>query len=136
MDITLATPALLFPAISLLLLAYTNRFLGLASVIRHLHKQYKEEPEESIRSQIKNLNKRVYLIRAMQETGVLSILFCFLSMCALYFEYRPVGEALFGISLLLMVVSLAISAYEVQISTGALRHLLGDMLEDPPRGKR
>jgi hypothetical protein len=39
-QLSLTTPALLFSAISLLLLAYTNRFLAYASVVRNLHARY------------------------------------------------------------------------------------------------
>ena len=65
-DITLTTPGLLFSAISLLLLAYTNRFLTLASLIRKLHAEYLENPDKLVHGQIRNLQRRVNLIRNMQ----------------------------------------------------------------------
>ena len=77
MDFSLGTPALLFPTVSLLMLAYTNRFLTLATIIRGLHDRYKNDQNDNLLGQIANLRYRVYLIRNMQIFGVLSLLFCF-----------------------------------------------------------
>ena len=79
-DIDINTPALLFPAITLLMLAYTNRFLSLASLVRKLHEEYSRgEREKNLLKQIKNLRSRINLIRYMQALGVLSFLCCVLS---------------------------------------------------------
>ena len=101
MELTLTTPALLFPAISLLLLAYTNRFLTLANLIRELHRSYKSNPEEIIFAQILNLRYRVKLIRNMQIFGVGSFFGCVLCMFVhlrrvpdrgiLHFRRQPAG---------------------------------------------
>jgi len=133
MDINLTTPALLFPAISLLLLAYTNRFLTLATLIRTLHAKYKEDPHDVILGQIKNLRKRVILIRNMQAFGVLSLLLCVVCMFLLFADKQMAGRLTFGVSLVLLIVSLALSAYEIQISVKALKLHLGDMEELKPR---
>ncbi len=129
MDINLTTPALLFPAISLLLLAYTNRFLTLATLIRTLHAKYKEDPHDKILGQIKNLRKRVILIRNMQAFGVMSLLLCVVCMFLLFANEQIAGRYTFGVSLILLIVSLALSAYEIQISVKALKLQLGDMEE-------
>ena len=129
MDINLTTPALLFPAISLLLLAYTNRFLTLATLIRTLHAKYKEDPHDMILGQIKNLRKRVILIRNMQAFGVMSLLLCVVCMFLLFANEQIAGRYTFGVSLILLIVSLAISVYEIQISVKALKLQLGDMEE-------
>ena len=117
---TLTTPALLFPAISLLLLAYTNRFLVLAQLIRELNGANKEEVREIIIRQIANLKKRLMLIKLMQTFGCFSFLLCTLSMFALFFNYEIVGKCLFGTSLILLSISLLFSLYEVIISTIAI----------------
>lgn len=127
MDLTLSTPALLFPAISLLLLAYTNRFLTLANLIRELHRSYKNNPEEIIMAQISNLRYRVKLIRNMQIYGVSSFFGCVLSMFFLFAGYDLVGKIIFGVSLLLLLISLGISLREVQVSIIALEHRLSDL---------
>jgi hypothetical protein len=127
MEITLTTPSLLFPAISLLLLAYTNRFLGLATVIRSLHSTYKTTDDPIYLGQIENLRKRIRLIRDMQLCGVLSILVCTVSMLCLFQGWMAAGQAAFGASLLLMIVSLVISAREIQTSVGALDLQLRDI---------
>ena len=128
MNITLTTPALLFPAISLLLLAYTNRFLAIASLIRQLHQKHLQEGEKGIiTGQIKNLRMRLNLIRNMQLFGVLSFFCCVLSMILLYKESLSSGSYMFGFSLVLLLVSLLISLREVQQSTKALELELSDM---------
>ncbi len=127
MDLTLTTPALLFPAISLLLLAYTNRFLTLASLIRELHRSYKDNPEEIIMAQLSNLRYRVKLIRNMQIYGVSSFFGCVLCMLVLFAGQEILGQVIFGISLLLLMVSLALSLREVQISVDALNFRLSDL---------
>ncbi len=134
MEINLTTPALLFPAISLLLLAYTNRFLTLATIIRNLHSQFKEKPDDRLWSQIKNLRLRVKLIRNMQALGVLSLLLCVVCMFLIFWGFLNVAETVFGVSLILLMLSLAVSVWEIQISVKALNILLSD-LENAPSTK-
>ena len=130
MDIDVTTPALLFPAISLLLLAYTNRFLTLAQLIRELHARYKIEPDEVIYKQIGNLRYRVMLIKQMQAFGVASLLFCVVCMFFLFAGWMLAGKIIFGISLVLMMISLLLSLREVQVSVGALNLTLSDLESD------
>jgi hypothetical protein len=127
MEITLTTPSLLFPAISLLLLAYTNRFLGLASVIRTLHANYKTSADPIYLGQIHNLRRRICLIRDMQLCGVLSILLCTVAMLCLFQQWMFAGKLAFGASLVLMILSLALSAREIHMSVGALDLQLRDL---------
>jgi uncharacterized protein DUF2721 len=129
MEITLTTPALLFPTVSLLMLAYTNRFLTLATIVRSLYDRYKSDHDESLLGQIDNLRYRVYLIRNMQIFGVLSLLMCVLSMFALFAGWTIGGQWSFAIALVLMIISLGISLRELFISVGALDLLLTDLEE-------
>ena len=133
MDITITTPALLFPTISLLLLAYTNRFLAIASLIRNLHAKFREHCDELIFGQIRNLRRRVVLIRNMQALGIASLLLCVLCMFVLFAGQQAAGKWLFGVSLLLMIASLGVSLREIQISVDALDLELSDM-EGRPEG--
>ena len=119
-NLTLTTPGLLFPAISLLLLAYTNRFLAIATLIRRLYSEYQENPNRLLAGQIKNLRKRVALIRSMQFFGVASLFLCVLCMFLLFAENQLIGKWLFGIALLLLLISLGLSLWEIQISVKAL----------------
>jgi hypothetical protein len=127
MDLTITTPALFFPAISLLLLAYTNRFLAIASLVRSLNSQYKNNPEENIINQILKLRKRLILIRNMQILGSLSFLFCVLCMFLIYAKQDLAANYIFAISMILLMFSLAISILEVQISVKALDVELADL---------
>jgi hypothetical protein len=125
-DLTLATPALLFPAISLLLLAYTNRFLAVASVIRQLHSQM-QQGNPQFADEIRSLRRRVALIRQMQGVGVLSLFFCVLCMFLLFAGWLLAGKIAFGIALLLLLWSLALSVREIQLSGEALDLHLRDL---------
>lgn len=137
MEITLATPALLFPAISLLMLAYTNRFLSVAAVIRGLHGYFKAHPDETIYArQIEQLRRRVRLIRDMQLFGVLSLLLCTLSMFALFAELITMGKVLFSMSLISMVASLGLSLAEIYRSVGAIDLQLSDLSSNTQRADR
>lgn len=127
MDLTLTTPALLFPAISLLLLAYTNRFLSLAALMRELHARYKLTPEARTRGQLINLRYRIVIIRNMQVCGVASFFFCVLSMFTLFQGLLELSTWLFSASLVLLLISLGLSLREVQVSIGALMLELHDL---------
>jgi hypothetical protein len=127
MQIDFTTPALLFSTISLLLLAYTNRFLGLASIIRKLHADHSETPNQVYVEEIKNLRRRVYLIRDMQTLGVCSLLACTICMGALFLGWVGLGKWIFGVSLMLMAGSLSLSIIEIRMSVGALDVHLKDM---------
>jgi hypothetical protein len=127
MEITLTTPALLFPAISLLLLAYTNRFLTLASLIRELREKHRVDPSILIRGQLDNLRYRVILIRNMQAFGAGAFLLCVVCMFVLFAGGLWVGKIIFGISLILLIVSLALSVREIQVSVDALNLHLKDL---------
>ena len=134
MDISITTPALLFPAVTLLMLAYTNRFNTLATIIRNLHSKYQTEQNENLRAQITNLRYRVYLIRNMQIFGVLSLLLCVMSMFALFAGWLAGGQWSFAIALILMIISMLLSLRELQVSVGALDLLLSEMGKGEKKG--
>jgi hypothetical protein len=127
MEINLTTPALLFPAISLLMLAYTNRFLGLAGVIRSLHANYETSSNPKYLAQIENLRRRIKLTRDMQACGVVSLLLCTVCMFLIFEGLAVAGQILFGGSLVAMISSLVLSLWEIQMSVGALDHHLLDL---------
>jgi Zn-dependent membrane protease YugP len=117
----------------LILLAYTNRFLTIAQIIRSLKKSYDELHNKSILLEIKNLNLRLTLIRYMQLFGVLSLFLSVFAMLLLFFDLDILGFYLFGLSLLSLLISLGISFWEISISVRALRLHLSD-LEEENRG--
>lgn len=126
---TLTTPALLFSAISLILLAYTNRFVSYAAVVRSLYARYKENPTTVLVGQIKNLRKRLYLIRIMQIMGVSSLFLCVITMFLIFIGAALLAAWIFGAALLLLCASLAMSIWEIQISVIALELHLSNMEE-------
>jgi hypothetical protein len=132
MELTIQTPALLFSAVSFLLIAYTNKFLAIANLIRKLYSDYREHPEEHahLRKQIASLRRRVFLIRWMQVCGVSSILCCVITMLLIYGGLSMAAKILFTLGLLMMIASLSISLVEIFLSAGALRLLLIDLEEE------
>lgn len=129
MELPINTPALLFPAITLLMLAYTNRFLALASLIRQLHAQYKasETDKHLLKAQIKNLRRRLTLIKQMQAGGIISFFLCVLAMLFIYLKMDLWASILFALSLILLLLSISFSLREIYISTRALEIELRDM---------
>ena len=130
MELSITTPALLFPAISLLMLAYTNRFLAIANLIRNLHDKYKRDPNEKhIVEQIRNLRARIRLIRSMQAFGVVSFLFCVICMYCIFRGWNDAAYIIFAISIICFVISLVLSLIEISFSMRALELELSDMEE-------
>ncbi len=127
MELTLSTPALLFPAISLLLLAYTNRFLTLANLMRDLYARYKASPDPKIKGQLNNLKYRIVIIRNMQLFGVSSFFTCVLTMFSLFIGQAELSKWIFGLALILLLVSLGLSLRELQVSIDALTLQVSDL---------
>ena len=130
MTLSIETPALLFSATSLILLAYTNRFLTIAQIIRNLKKNYDDNHNKNILLEIKNLNLRLTLIRYMQLFGVMCLFLSVFAMLLLYVGQENFGIYFFGASLLCLLISLGISFWEISISVNALRVHLKDLSED------
>jgi Protein of unknown function (DUF2721) len=130
LEININTPALLFPAITLLMLAYTNRFLSLASLVRKLHEEYQRgEKERNILNQIKNIRSRLNLIRYMQGFGILSFLCCVLCMFVIFRGWVLLSNWIFAASLLFLLVSIILSLVEINKSTKAIELVLSDIEE-------
>jgi len=126
MEVTIGTPALLFSAISLVMLAYTSRFEALSSLIRNLAKQYDiDNDSEQLKTQIKYLNFRLNLVRNMHVLGIVSFLVSLLSMYLIYVGLVDYGNTLFGLSVVIFTLSLIVSMLEVFASTKALKIVLG-----------
>ncbi len=120
MTLTMGIPALLFPAISLTMLAYNARYLAIAALIRQLHQEYLHTPSKNIVLQIQNLRKRLWLIRNMQAIAIISFLTSVITMFLLYIEQQSTAHLVFAISLVALMLSLLFSFIEIQISTKAL----------------
>ena len=134
MELSVNIPALLFPAISLIMLAYTNRFLALSNRVRVLHDKYQQQEQRHIIfGQIKNLKYRIKLIQNMQTYGVATLLLSIVSMFFIFIQYQAVAKLVFGISLVTFSISIFLSLIEIRLSTKAIELELSDMegLEDP-----
>lgn len=132
MELSLNVPAFIFPTISLLMLAYTNRFLAVANLIRSLHAKYQESPDQKLVDQISNLRTRIHLIRNMQAIGVVSLFLSVGSMFLIFEGRMQWATYAFGASLLMLMLSLSLSVAEIYQSTRALTIQLSDMEENLP----
>ena len=128
-ELTLITPTFLFSAISLLLLAYTNRFLSYAQLVRTLNDKYMEDHSALTHAQIMNLRKRLYLTKNMQMLGVGSLLLCVATMFLIYIGFHVISAYVFGLALLLLIISLTLSVLEIRISAKSLEIYLGNIEE-------
>ncbi|TKB95526.1 DUF2721 domain-containing protein [Pedobacter cryophilus] len=136
MEFTLTTPALLFSAISLLLLAYTNRFLALSSIVRGMKTQYLASKDSNLLGQMANLRKRIFIIRNMQACGIVSFFFCVLCMFLMYYQLIELAQYIFGLCLLLLMVSLYLSLREIQMSVTALKMELSSLKDEIDKSER
>jgi hypothetical protein len=130
MELSLSIPALLFPAISLSMLAYNARYLAIAALIRELHRQYQEKATAILGKQVRQLQRRLEIIKQMQAAAILSFLLSAMSMLLIYLQWMFWANLFFGISLLALIVSLLLSFIDVQLSTRALGIHLSDMRRD------
>ncbi|MBK9731483.1 MAG: DUF2721 domain-containing protein [Chitinophagaceae bacterium] len=130
MEITLTTPAILFPTVSLLLIAYTTRFLAIANLIRGLKIKYQTEKTPNLISQINNLRVRLTLIRNMQAFGISALFFATFSIALIFFDEKMYGSYVFGFALILLLISLGVSFREILMSGGALKFELKEMEEE------
>ncbi len=127
MELTLSIPALLFPAISLSMLAYNARYLAIAALIRQLPGQYMEKASAILGKQVRLLQRRLEIIKQMQASAIVSFLLSALSMLLIYMQWMFWANLCFGISLLALIISLLLSLIDVQLSTRALGIQLSDM---------
>ena len=127
MELSLSIPALLFPAISLTMLAYNARYLAIAALIRQLHQKFHETESPEVGLQVKKLRKRLSIIKNMQAVAIVSFLLAVITMFLIYVELRFWANLIFGVSLLALMISLILSLIEVQLSTKALSIQLKDM---------
>ena len=126
-ELTLITPTFLFSAVSLILLAYTNRFLAYTSLVRNLKVKYMENKSSVTKTEIENLKKRLKLTRLMQLYGVASLLLCVATMFLIYIGLQTVSAAIFAVALLFLITSLALSVWEINISSKSIQIHLSDM---------
>ena len=127
MTLSLSIPALLFPAISLTMLAYNARYLAIAALIRNLHASYQKTASETVKMQVKKLRKRLTIIKNMQAVAIVSFLLAVITIFLIYIEQPFWAKMVFGISLFALMLSLILSLIEVQLSTKALEIQLSDL---------
>lgn len=136
MELTISTPALLFSTVSLMIIAFTNRYLAIASLIRELHDKLRKEPnEENYLAQIKILHKRVYLIRNIQVIIVSSLLLSCLCIMCIYLQEQQIARTLFFLALLMQILALCLSVWEIYMSIHALKIELSDIQEKLDTGR-
>jgi hypothetical protein len=129
MELAISTPAILFSTVSLMMIAFTNRYLAIASLIRELHDKFRVSPDKNYVDQIKHLHRRVHIIRNIQFIIVSSLLLSAVSMLFIYLQYQSIAQVLFFVALLLQIGALSLSIWEISLSIHALKIELSDMEE-------
>lgn len=124
---TFSTPAILFSTVSLLFIAFTNRYIAISGLVRDLHTEFAKDKRKDVVPQIKNLRVRLKLIQTMQLISIISLLFSSGSMFYIFFNYQITAKTLFGMGLVSQFIALCMSAWEVTLSTKALNMELSDM---------
>ncbi len=119
-ELTISVPTLFFSALSIMVLAYSSKFFAYGNIIRKLHQEYKSSPDEDIINQIKNLRRRLSIIRNMQICGITGLLLCVISMFNIYIDNNNLATYIFGIALILFICALLFIIKEILISTKAL----------------
>jgi len=128
------TPAIVFPAISMLLVAYTSRFMVISQRIRSLHEKYATTSTEQTLQQLANFRQRLSLIKWMQCFGVLAFISVTLSILMILLGFLPkYVEIAFGLSLTFLVTSLGLALHEIMISTRAIEIELQGIEDDLDR---
>jgi hypothetical protein len=127
MDIAVTTPALLFPAITILFLAYSNRFLTIATRIREKHADFNKTQSPIAQKQIVSFRRRIGYIVAMEMLAVLGIISCIVSTGFIFYGLQYYGNVSFAVSMLFIILSLFASIIELVFSTRALNIELEDM---------
>lgn len=135
-SLDLTTPSILFSAVSLILLAYTNRFLAYAQVVRHLKEEFDENHTELANLQLANLTKRLYLARSMQVFGVTSLFLCVLCTLFIFVGLQAIAMVTFLLALIALTISLAISIREILISVKAVEYHLHAINKPKPKDKK
>lgn len=132
----ISTPGLLFPAISLLMLAYTNRFLGLASLMRQILSKFQEHGKHSDWQQIDNLRFRISLLRYTQAMGVSSLLLCTASIFSIFLGSDQGARIFFAAAVIFMAVSLCLSLWEIHLSVVSLDIEISNIKSQNNKGKK
>lgn len=126
-EFSITTPAVLFPAISLLILAYMNRFVAITALIRALKDKFIENEDENILAQLLNLRRRMIIIRNMQWLAAFALFLCILSMYFI-FENRPISAKNFFVAgMISLMASLFLSLREIHLSIVAVNLELKEM---------
>jgi hypothetical protein len=84
----------------------------------------------NLKEQIRNLQKRIKIIKSMQVYGAFSFFFCVVSMFFILREKFSLDNLAFEGSLILLWISLASLIIELQISVNALNIQLNDFSKD------
>ena len=125
-------PALLFPAIPLMMISFGNRYTSLATLIRKIHDKLittksSELVIDHYFDQIKILTRRLTLVRSVQTLSGISFLFNLLTIFTNYINIEVLALNFFGLSVLVFSIAIILFIYEIQLSTKALSKHLEDL---------
>lgn len=126
----LSTPALVFPALSVLMLAYTNKFIAISKRVRALHAEHLKNPSKRVHKQIKSLDKRMKYIRNMQICALSGFSSNIISIAMIFVGLDLFAMIFFSLGLILVLCSLIICIIEIYLSVQAMSVLLEEDMDD------
>ena len=129
MELGYSTIALLFPAIPLMFLVYSNTPTHVGARLRELFEavsrgevtgnEYKRVSEEA-----EYLAKRLSLLRSAQMLSGLTFLFNLLTLASIYMEQQVFAQYLFGCAVIIMMLSILLYLMEISTTVRAVGLIL------------
>ena len=128
-DLNFWYPALLFPAIPLMMIVFGNRYSSLSKLIRDLHDRFLKEDEvrDKFTEQIELLTDRLFLVKSMQTLAGLAFIANLLTIFFRYIDVPSVAFSLFGVATILLSASILLFVIEIQKSSSALSKHISDL---------
>ena len=111
MELGYSTIALLFPAIPLMFLVYSNTSTAVGARLRELFEAVSRgdvtgDEYNRVSEEAEYLAKRLSLLRSAQMLSGLTFLFNLLTLVSIYLEKQVFAQYLFGCSVIIMMLSI------------------------------
>ena len=128
-DLNFWYPALLFPAIPLMMIVFGNRYSSLSKLIRDLHDRVLKEDEvrDKFTELIELLTDRLFLVKSMQTLAGLAFIANLLTIFFRYIDVPSVAFSLFGVATILLSAAILLFVIEIQKSSSALSKHISDL---------
>ena len=135
MTLTYSTIALLFPAIPLMFLVYSNTSNAVGVRMRELFelsssKKLTEKHFKRVQAETEYLGHRLSLLRSAQITAGITFLFNILTLVGIYIENQDLAQILFACAVIAMMCSISLYLVEIIITVRAVGYLVKKINEN------